>query len=90
MSQIAPDDEERAEAGGYAWGRPPFGYRAEGGELVPDPDEQAAVQRIVGLRADGASLRQIAVTLTAEGLTPKRGGSWHPQQVARVLDRVVG
>ena len=43
--------------------------------------------RIVELRADGASLRKIAATLTAEGLKPKRGGAWHPQQVARVLDR---
>jgi len=77
----------KAEAGGYAWGAPPLGYRAEGGQLVPDPSEQVAVQRIVELRAAGASLRQVAAVLTAEGLTPKRGGVWHPQQVARVLDR---
>ena len=77
----------KAEQGGYAHGAPPLGFRAEGGELVPDPDEQAAVQRIVELRAEGESLRQIAAALTAEGFTPKRGGAWHPQQVARVLDR---
>ena len=46
-----------------------------------------AVARIVELWAEGASLRQIAATLTAEGLAPVRGGAWHPQQVARVLDR---
>jgi len=79
--------QHKAEQGGYAAGAPPLGFRAEGGELVPDPDEQAAVQRIVELRADGASLRRIAAALTAERLTPKRGGAWHPQQVARVLDR---
>jgi hypothetical protein len=45
------------------------------------------VHRIVALRADGAGFRRIAATLTAEHLTPKRGGSLHPQQVARVLDR---
>ena len=45
------------------------------------------MQRIVELRTDGVSLRRIASTLTAEGLKPKRGGAWHPQQVARVLDR---
>ena len=79
--------QHKAEQGGYASGAPPLGFRAEGGELVPNPDEQVAVARIVELRADGASLRQIAVTLTAEGLTPKRGGAWHPQQVSRVLGR---
>lgn len=42
---------------------------------------------IVELRVEGASLRRIAATLTAEGLEPKRGGAWHPQQVSRVLDR---
>jgi len=79
--------QHKAEQGGYAAGQPPFGYRAEGRELVPDPDEQKAVQLIIQLRNEGASLRGIAVQLTAEGLEPKRGGQWHPQQVKRVLDR---
>ena len=79
--------QPKAEQGGCAWGAPPLGYRAEGGELAPDPEEQAAVQRIVALRADGAGVRRIAATLTAEHLTPKRSGWLHPQQVARVLDR---
>ena len=79
--------QHKAKQGGYAAGAPPLGFRAEGRQLVPDPDEQAVVQRIVELRSDGTSLRRIAATLTAEGLAPKRGGAWHPQQVARVLDR---
>lgn len=79
--------QHKAEQGGYAYGGPPLGFRAEGGELVPDPGEQAAVGRILELRSKGASLRQIACTLTAEGLEPKRGGAWHPMKVKRVLDR---
>jgi len=77
----------KAEAGGYAYGAPPLGFRAEAGALVPDPDEQQAVRLIVQLRAEGASLRNIALHLTAEGLGPKRGGAWHPMMVKRVLDR---
>jgi DNA invertase Pin-like site-specific DNA recombinase len=80
----------KAEQGGYACGAPPLGFRAEGGELVPDPDEQKAVQLIVQLRNEGASLRSIAVQLTAEGLEPKRGGAWHPMMVKRVVDRAEG
>jgi DNA invertase Pin-like site-specific DNA recombinase len=77
----------KAEQGGYAYGAPPFGYRAEGGELVKDPAEIAVVKRITALRDGGRSLREIAATLTEEGLKPKRGERWHPQTVARVLGR---
>jgi hypothetical protein len=55
--------------------------------LVPDPGEQQAVGLILRLRAEGVTLRNIAVALTAQGLEPKRGGAWHPMAVKRVLDR---
>ena len=64
------------------------GIRAEGGELVEDTDEMVVVERIRELRAEGKSLRQIAETLTGEGLSPKRSERWHPYTVKRVLDRV--
>jgi DNA invertase Pin-like site-specific DNA recombinase len=77
----------KAEQGGYAFGSPPYGYRAEGRELVPEPAEQVALARIRQLRAVGSSIRQIAVTLTAEGHRPKRGERWHPEIVRRILAR---
>ena len=40
-----------------------MGYRAESGELVPDPAEQAVVHRIVELRGEGMSLRAIGEVL---------------------------
>jgi len=74
--------------GGYGHGAPPFGYRAEGGELVVDQDEQAVRTRIASLRRQGASLRHIADLLNEEGVTSKRGGRWHPQTVDRAwVDR---
>lgn len=69
----------KAERGGYAYGSPPYGYRAEGRQLVPDEDEQAALALIRQLSAAGQSVRSIAATLTAEGHQPKRGGTWHPK-----------
>lgn len=62
--------------------------RAEGKELVPVHEEQAAIARIRELRSQGRSLPQIVEVLASEGCTSKRGGRWHPQTVSRVLQRV--
>lgn len=77
----------KAELGGFAYGSPAFGVRAVDGVLAPVESEQAAIARARELRRDGASLRAIAETLTAEGHRTKRGGTWHPPTVARVLER---
>ena len=77
-------------SGGYAYGAPPTGYRAVGGQLVPDPAGQRALERARELRAAGASLRTIAAALTAEGHPTKRGGRWQPTQVSRLLRRSEG
>lgn len=80
--------KRKAKDGGYAYGAPPFGFRVKDGELVPDEGEQETLNRARELQEDGASIREIAVTLTAEGRRTKRGGTrWHPTTVARVLGR---
>jgi hypothetical protein len=76
--RIASADDDRQG------GAPRYGWKAEGGELVPDPAEQAVVERIRTLRVDGASLRGIAEVLTAGGVPSNRGGRWYSQTVARV------
>jgi DNA invertase Pin-like site-specific DNA recombinase len=40
------------------------------------------------MRAEGASLGQIAAHLNAEGYVTRKGTTWRPTQVKRVLDRV--
>lgn len=77
----------KAERGGFAFGAPPFGWRAEGRELVPVPAEQAVLRRIAELHENGLSLRAIADTLTDEGHRPKRGERWHPQTLRKIIDR---
>lgn len=77
----------KAEQGGFAYGSPPLGSRAEGGALVADEREAATVARIAELHAAGRSLRQIAAALEAEGYRPKRADRWHPQSLARVIAR---
>lgn len=78
----------KRERGGYGGGAPPLGYRADRGELVAVDEEAATLERIRELRKDGASLRQMAEVLTAEGHRTKRGGRWHPQTLRLVLTRI--
>lgn len=77
----------KAERGGHAHGRPPFGWKAEGGELVEDPAEQAALARIQELHRQGSSLRGTAAALETEGHRPRRGQHWHPNVLSRILER---
>ena len=68
-------------------GSPPYGYRVEDGQLVSNPVEQAVLVRIAELRSLGATFRQIARALDAEGHRPKRARRWHPETVRRVVQR---
>lgn len=54
--------------GEYLGGKPPFGWKVRGTDLVPVPEEQAALARMRALRADGASLRGIADAMAADGI----------------------
>lgn len=80
----------KAEKGGFAYGSPAFGYRAENRELAEDDAEQATLTRIRHLRTSGASLREMAATLTAEGYRPKRSDRWHPESLRRIVVRLDG
>jgi DNA invertase Pin-like site-specific DNA recombinase len=77
---------KKVEAGGYGGGRPAYGTRAEGGELVPDETEQRIVARVRELRAQDQSYREICEALTAEGFEP-RGDRWQAGTVRRIALR---
>jgi DNA invertase Pin-like site-specific DNA recombinase len=77
----------KAVRGGYAYGSPAYGYQADDKELVTDETEQRGIARIGELHAAGKSFREIAATLTAEGIPAKRGGAWHPMTVKRIVER---
>ena len=73
-------------AGGYAGGAPAYGQRAADGGLETDENEAAALAAAEQLREEGVSLRAIAARLNEDGVPTKRGGRWHPNTVARLLD----
>lgn len=91
VKRMANGKQAKRDAGGYAGdGSPAFGYRAENRELAPDDREQAGIARIVALADAGKSLREIISQLEAEDIAPKRGGSWHPTTVKRIIERAKG
>jgi DNA invertase Pin-like site-specific DNA recombinase len=62
---------------------------AEGRRVVVGVDGEAeTVRRVVALRADGLSLREIAATLTDEGRPTKRRGEWAAATIRKILARV--
>jgi DNA invertase Pin-like site-specific DNA recombinase len=73
--------------GGYGGGRPPYGYRAEGRDLVADEAEQAVLERIRQFHVDGHSTRSIARALAADGITCRGAARWHPSHMARIVAR---
>ena len=84
----------KAAAGGHATGAVPYGWCSEKrsasnphGKLVQVPAEQVALARMRELHLGGASSRQIAAALTAEGFATKRGGRWASATVTRILAR---
>jgi DNA invertase Pin-like site-specific DNA recombinase len=70
-------------ARGERTGAIPYGFRlAPGGKrLEVDQTEQTTLALVQELRAGGASLRAIGAALTARGLRPRGGSSWHPQTI---------
>ncbi len=74
--------------GGFAYGSPPYGFRAKNKELVIDPHEQSVVRRIAELSDRGFSLRSIAALLTSEQVPRRRADKWHAETVRRILSRL--
>jgi DNA invertase Pin-like site-specific DNA recombinase len=72
---------------GEAVGRPGYGSRIEAGRVVADEGEAAVVARAAELRAVGYTLQAITDSLTAEGIPTKRGGTWAPSTLHKLLRR---
>ena len=70
-------------------GHMPLGFDLadDGKTLVENRTEQAAIERMRELRAQGLGYLRIANTLQAEGFKPKRAKRWSAQTCHRVLNR---
>ena len=64
----------------------PFGYQMRFGDVIPHPDEAEAVQKIYQNYLAGASFRQIAEGLQAQGIPYDGAKPWNKNMVARILE----
>ena len=86
-TQVAVDHKRAA---GEAVGAIPFGYDRDGDKLVANAAEQETLALVRTLRARGLGGRAIARALNERQLPAKRGGTWSPVTVRRLLARLDG
>lgn len=66
--------------------QPKFGQKMRDGRAVTHKAEKRVIEAVMEMRKQKLSLRQIARFLTKIGVpTKKRGASWHPEMVKRLL-----
>ncbi len=68
--------QDMKKRGRYSGGKRPYGWNVIDGELVPNPDEQAAINAMLEMRQLGQSFREIG-----------RHVELPPMTVKRILDR---
>jgi hypothetical protein len=68
-------------------GELPYGWQlaADGVTLERNEGEQAVVEAVRTLRAEGLSLRAIGTELERRGLMARTGRGWHASQVSRIV-----
>lgn len=84
----------KAANGGHVNGPAPYGWRTSKrtpsnphGALVEVATEQKALRLMRNMFAAGASTREIARVLNAEGYPTKNGGTWSSPTVSRIIKR---
>ena len=79
---------QELKAQGKSTGNPNYGYEAgEGGKLIENEHEQAVLQRIAELRAQGKSWARVASSLTDAGVRTRRGTVFSRQGLSKIAKR---
>ncbi len=78
---------EKARRGGSLGGAP-FGYKVEGGKMVPDEETAPIVQWVFQQFLDGVGMRKIAALLNDQGSRTKYGNLWENRTVEYMLHNI--
>lgn len=89
MAEKAKDPSWKVGPAGFGYrnlARIVDGRKVDGGRHAPLELEAVGLQIVEGMR--GRPLRQIAAALTAAGVPTRRGGTWGPGNVAKIVNRM--
>jgi DNA invertase Pin-like site-specific DNA recombinase len=75
----------KRERGEFTGGEAPYGYRNEGGKVVPEMEEQRTIAKVRKLRKAGHSIRRIVGCLEQDGCVSRSGRPFGKTQVERIL-----
>ena len=79
---------QERKAQGKSTGNPYYGFEAgEDGKLIENEQEQAVLQRVAELRAEGKSWAIVASTLTGAGVRTRRGTAFSRQGLSKIAKR---
>lgn len=79
--------QERVRKGQFPGGNVPYGYRRNGGRLVPHLKEAEIVRKIFELVCRAETASQIARALNQNGFERRNGKPWTRRQVSAILRR---
>ena len=74
---------------GQHLGQPAYGFKMVEKKLVKIDTEYQIIELANDLKADGATLQEIADELNSKGITTKRGCQWSKTQVSRLIKKDV-
>ena len=80
---------KRCAKGRFRFSRAPYGYLLQDGHLIADPEEAVIVRYIFACVLAGKGTPTIAAELNRRRVPTKRGGSWHPGTLQKMLKNVV-
>lgn len=94
VKRLRDGRKAKAAAGRHATGQYPYGTRGEGHgkdrDAAVDPEEQRVIRMVLDLRDARTSYREIARTLDALGVPPRRARRWSGPAVRNIELRANG
>lgn len=75
----------KAQCGGYAGGRCPYGYRIENGRLIINDEERPIVEFIFAKKAEGVPMLTMVDMLAEQGYKTRKGKSFQVSTIKSIL-----
>lgn len=77
---------QKAAKGGYAAGRPPYGYHAENKKLVVSPEEAEVVREVFRMRRTGLAAQAIGESLYERGIKTRSNHMFTPRHILNIIE----